>query len=127
MDFFWFSVFVALHALLLFALALRISLLRLKFKVSLGSGDNDELFAAMRAQANAIEQVPIFAFLVLALTLNQLPGFYLSALVVVFTAARVLHAVGMNYQVFSARRLGAGATYCLQLIAVFMLCWQIFV
>ncbi|WP_053979922.1 MAPEG family protein [Marinagarivorans algicola] len=126
MDYFWFSVFIALQALLLFALAMRVSLLRMKFKISTGDGGNDILFAAIRAQGNAIEQVPIFAFLLLALTLNQLPNMYLSALVTAFTLARVAHAMGMNHQAFIARRLGAGLTYLLQLVAVFMLCWQIF-
>ncbi len=126
MDYFWFSVFVALQALLLFTLAMRVSLLRIKFKISTGDGDNKTLFAAIRAQGNAIEQVPMFAFLLLALTLNELPSMYLSTLVTAFTLARVAHAVGMNHQVFIARRLGAGITYLLQLVAVFMLCWQIF-
>lgn len=126
MDYFWFSVFVALQGLLLFALAMRISLLRMKFLISTGDGDNPILFAALRAQGNAIEQIPIFGMLLLALTFNQLPDFYLSALVTAFTLARIAHAIGMNYKIFIARRLGAGVTYLLQLIAVFMLCWQIF-
>lgn len=126
MDYFWFSVFVALQGLLLFALAMRISLLRMKFLISTGDGDNPILFAALRAQGNAIEQIPIFGLLLLALTFNQLPDFYLSALVTAFTLSRIAHAIGMNYKIFIARRLGAGVTYLLQLIAVFMLCWQIF-
>lgn len=120
-DFFWFAVLVASSALILFMLAFRVSLLRLRLGVSTGDGDEPELFHAIRAHANAVEQIPIFALQVLALSLLSLEGLWLSVLVSVFIAARALHGLGMNYQVFIARRIGAGLTYGLQLGAAIAL------
>ena len=120
-SYFWFSVFVASNALLLFMLALRVSLLRLKFGISTGDGDNPQLFKAIRAHSNGVEQVPIFGLLVLALSFNQLRSDYLAALVVVFTIARVCHGLGMNYRIYRARQLGAAVTYLLQIAAAVIL------
>ena len=120
-SYFWFSVFVASNALLLFMLAMRVSLLRMKFGISTGDGDNPILFNAIRAHSNGVEQVPIFGLLVLALSVNELRSDYLAALVVVFTLARMCHGVGMNYRIYRARQLGAGLTYLLHIVAAVLL------
>lgn len=120
-SYFWFSVFVASNALLLFMLAMRVSLLRMKFGISTGDGDNPILFKAIRAHSNGVEQVPIFGLLVLALSVNELRSDYLAALVVVFTLARMCHGVGMNYRIYRARQLGAGLTYLLHIVAAVLL------
>ncbi|HEY7772692.1 MAG TPA: MAPEG family protein [Marinagarivorans sp.] len=120
-SYFWFSVFVASNSLLLFMLAMRVSLLRLKLGISTGDGDNPQLFKAIRAHSNGVEQVPIFGLLVLALSFNQLRSDYLAALVIVFTLARVCHGLGMNYRIYRARQLGAGVTYLLQIAAAVIL------
>ena len=120
-DFFWFAVLVASSALILFMLAFRVSLLRLKLGVSTGDGDEPVLFHAIRAHSNAVEQIPMFALQILALSLMGLSGLWLSILVSVFIVARILHGLGMNYRVFIARRIGAGLTYGLQLGAAIAL------
>lgn len=120
-DFFWFAVLVASSALILFMLAFRVSLLRLKLGVSTGDGDEPALFHAIRAHSNAVEQIPMFALQILALSLMGLSGLWLSILVSVFIVARILHGLGMNYRVFIARRIGAGLTYGLQLGAAIAL------
>ena len=118
MGYFWFTVFVSANALLLMVLAANVSRLRLKYRISLGDGDNKELRNAIRAHANGVEQVPIFGLLVLALSLAQASSILLGVLVILFTASRYLHAYGMTCRVFIFRRIGAGLTYLMNIVAV---------
>ncbi len=120
-NFFWFSIFVAANASILFILAANVSRLRMKFKISLGDGGNKALFDAIRAQANGVEQVPMFALIILALPNLDTHPAVLPILVLAFTAARIAHAIGMLLRVFLARRLGAGLSYLLQLVGIVIL------
>jgi len=114
-QFVWFAILMAANGLLLFLLTANVSRLRIKYQVSLGDGDNKSLAKAIRAHANGVEQLPVFALLVLALCLLSFSPFTLAALVIAFTVARVLHAIGMLTKAFAARRIGAALTYLLQL------------
>jgi len=117
-NYYWFSVFVAANALLLLVLATNVSLMRLKYKISYGDGDNKDLFRAIRVHANGIEQVPIFALLLLGLSFSSVSSIFMAGLVVAFTCARISHACGMLFSIHQARRAGAGFTYLLQAVAV---------
>lgn len=120
----WFSIFVAVNALVLFVLAANVSRLRLKLRVSLGDGGHNDIMLAMRAHCNGLEQVPIFALTILALTLLDSIPVVLASLVIAFTLARLLHAYGMLGHSFRGRRVGAGFTYLLQLVAIIILLVQ---
>lgn len=120
-NFFWFAVLVSLNSFLLLMLAMNVSRLRIKYKISLGDGGNKILMAAIRTHANAIEQFPIYAIALLALTLLELSSTTLAILVIGFTFSRVFHAYGMLYRVFIARRIGAGFTYIFQIVATIVL------
>jgi uncharacterized membrane protein YecN with MAPEG domain len=114
-NYLWFSVFVAVNSLLLTLLAANVSRLRLKHKISAGDGGNKELFKAIRVHINGIEQVPIFALLLLAAIFVQQSSAIVAIAAVLFTVSRVLHAVGMLYRIHIFRRVGAGLTYFLQI------------
>jgi len=116
-NYFWFSLLISINSLLVLALAINVSRLRIKHKVSLGDGDNKCLMAAIRAHCNALEQLPIFAIVMIALTFLGASTILLSTLVIGFSLARIFHAYGMLYRVFIARRIGAGFTYVFQFIA----------
>lgn len=116
-NYFWFSLLIGINSLLVLALAINVSRLRIKHKVSLGDGGNKCLMAAIRAHCNALEQLPIFAIVMIALTFLGASTILLSTLVIGFSLARIFHAYGMLYRVFVARRIGAGFTYVFQFIA----------
>jgi len=116
-NYFWFSLLISINSLLVLALAINVSRLRIKHKVSLGDGGNKCLMAAIRAHCNALEQLPIFAIVMIALTFLGASTILLSTLVIGFSLARTFHAYGMLYRVFIARRIGAGFTYVFQFIA----------
>lgn len=114
-SYIWFSLFIAANALILTALAANVSLLRLKHKISTGDGGNKQLLKAIRTHANGIEQLPVFALLLLAMIFVQMSQHYLATVAILFTLSRVMHAVGMLYRVHIFRRVGAGLTYFLQI------------
>jgi len=121
-TYFWFSVLVAINSILVLALALNVSRLRIKHKVSLGDGGNKGLMAAIRTHSNAVEQLPIFATTILTLTLIQPTATILPIAVIGFTLSRFSHAYGMLFRVFIVRRVGAGFTYIFQAIAAVSVC-----
>lgn len=116
-NYFWFSLLISINSLLVLALAVNVSRLRIKHKISLGDGGNKSLMAAIRTHCNALEQLPIFALVIIGLTFLEVSPNLLSILVIGFTLARFSHAYGMLYRVFIARRIGSGFTYFFQLVA----------
>jgi uncharacterized membrane protein YecN with MAPEG domain len=120
-NFYWFAMFVAVNALILLLLAIRVTVLRFKHRVSLGDGGNKDLVHAIRVHANGTEHVPIFALLLLGLTFVQLTGVGMAALVIAFTLARIVHLVGILWRQHTLRKVGAALTYLLQAIAIVLL------
>src|SRR5258708_22314862 len=117
------SVFVvcaALLGLLLAALAINVSLVRGRKKISLGDGGDPELLAAMRAQANFIEFVPLC--LILIDMLDDPFGYRtVAALSVVLLAGRILHAAGMLGYFKPGRAIGASLTLVVLIVASILL------
>jgi len=117
-GFTWFAIFVALNTLLLLMLTLNISRLRIANKIANGDGENKTLRQAIRAHGNGIEHTPIYGLAILALSFLQLGTSWLAALVFAFTGARLVHAYGMLFKNFNARRVGSSLTFLLQGISV---------
>lgn len=115
---FWFAVFTAVNGLLVLLLALNISRLRVTRRIPFGDGGDIVMNQAIRAHANALEHITIFALLILALGMTGMAQTWLAALVLVFTLSRLVHAWGMLARVFNGRRLGAGISYLCELIAI---------
>lgn len=112
----------ALCGLLILTLALRVSLLRNRYRVALGDGGNDELMRAIRAHANTVEFVPIFLVLSLCLELYAGASTTLMVLVGLFLFARVSFAIGMSLApVHPLRRVGAGLSYLTLLLISLLL------
>lgn len=120
-DFFWFNLYVALNAGLLTLLACNVSRHRMREHVPNGDGGKTVLKRAIRAHGNGVEHVTIFGLLVLALTATTLPSSTLGFLVLSFSFGRLAHAWGMLGPQFNARRIGAGLTFLLELVAVALL------
>jgi uncharacterized membrane protein YecN with MAPEG domain len=74
----------------------RIAAYRQKFKVSVGDGGQEPLLRRMRAQANFIENAPFVLVLIGALELMGGNRSELAGLGIVFLAARIAHAIGMD-------------------------------
>lgn len=120
-NYFWFVLFVFINGGLLLLLASNVSRLRLKHKVSIGDGKIIPLKLAIRAHANGAEQVPIFGLMILGLTFMQASQTALMCLVILFTVARLSHALGLLSQTPIFGMIGAGFTYLCQAAAVCLL------
>ena len=114
----WFFIFVAVHGLFLVAVSISISMLRIKYRISYGDGDNTLLRKAIRIHVNGIEQVPIFGLLILALALMGISETVMAVLVVLFTAARLSHGYGMLRKRRLFRQFCAAFTYLSQITAI---------
>lgn len=90
------ALYGGLLALLLIALAVRVSLLRRRHRVGIGAGDHAGLALAMRVHGNAAEYVPAALVLLLLAELNGFPGWSLHTAGAGLWLARVLHAFGLS-------------------------------
>ncbi|MBL4607650.1 MAG: MAPEG family protein [Pseudomonadales bacterium] len=122
----WFNIYVFINIALITALAFNISRLRISEKVANGDGGNLIIKKAIRAHLNAIEHVLPFGLLILALSRDK-PSSTLPMLVCAFSIARVLHAVSMLKGNFNLRRFAAVSSYALEVLAVVILGFKIFI
>lgn len=120
------GIYVALGALLLLALALRISLVRRSARVGIGDGGNHELVKRIRAHANAAEYLPVALLLLLLLDLGQTPPLWLHVFGVVLIVGRVLHAIGLSRTSgpSAGRFLGIVLTWGVMLVMAILLLWK---
>jgi uncharacterized membrane protein YecN with MAPEG domain len=89
-------IYMALAALLLLYLSMRVSLLRMRYGVVLGDGGHDDLLRAIRVQANFIEYVPIALLLILAADLVGHDKWIIHVLGIALLVGRVCHAYGLS-------------------------------
>ena len=121
------AIFIASFALLIVALAINVSRLRVKKRVSLGDsvGDQDdhELSRARRAHANAVENAVIMMPLVLIYEFIGGNALTLIILCSVFLLCRVVHASGLLHKATTLRRsISALGTYLIEItLAVLVL------
>lgn len=90
------GLYAALCAVLVFALSLRIALLRKRLRIGIGDGGDAALARAIRAQANAIEYVPLVLVMLLIAENNGAGAAFVHACGAGLLVARVLHAVGLS-------------------------------
>ncbi len=98
------SFYVGVLALLFLALSFRVSLGRIKHRVLIGDGSNEDLFRRMRAQANTAEYLPL-ALIILALVEGSTAPAWVAHL---FGAALV---VGRVFHAYALSSVGAPAAY----------------
>lgn len=94
-------------------LGLRVSLMRMRLRISLGDGGNAVLGQAIRAHANFVEYVPFTLVLLLTAAAFQANIALIIAGCLLLLVHRVLHSIGMRPEgaVNRARRIGALLTY----------------
>jgi uncharacterized protein len=69
---------------------------RVKFKIDLGDGGNEQMRQRIRVQANFIEYVPLALILIILVELGKIgPGWLPAAMAVTLIVARLWHAQGL--------------------------------
>lgn len=88
------ALYAGLCALLMAALALRVTSRRQQFRIGMGDDNNAALRVAVRAHANAVEYIPIALILLLLAELNGAAASVLHAAGSLFFGGRLAHVWG---------------------------------
>ena len=123
------SIIASALTIIFIKLSFAVISLRRQNKISLGSGGNDELERAIRAQGNFSEYVPIALILIGCLEINGAPWWLVALSGVSLIIGRLLHAIGISerHRSFKKRVLGMKFTFnTLILLIVMNVGWTIF-
>jgi uncharacterized protein len=105
-------------ALLNLWLAMRVSQLRIRNKVSVGDGGSPAVAARMRAHANFVEYTPFFLILLGLIELARGSETWLWAAGILFVLGRLMHPFGMDRPAPNALRMGGTIITWLMLIGL---------
>jgi uncharacterized membrane protein YecN with MAPEG domain len=120
------GLYVALAAMLVVVLSIRVVLCRRALRISLGDGDEKELKKRIRAQANAIEYLPLALLLLFSLEWNQTQPVVLHACGIALIFARIVHAIGLSMTggLSPGRMVGTALTWTIMAVMALLLIWQ---
>jgi uncharacterized protein len=89
-------IYIAVLGLFFVPFALRVGLYRVKNKISLGDGQDEELIKRIRGQGNFIETVPLTVVLLLLMELLAAGAIWLHTLGALLVGGRLLHYLGIT-------------------------------
>jgi len=107
------ALYAGLFALWMTALAINVTVHRVKFSVGVGDGGNPTMLRMIRLHANTTEYLPITLVLMASYELNGGSHLYLHIAGVAMVVARLAHALALSRSagVGFARRFGQGLTW----------------
>lgn len=111
------TLYASTLALFFVWLSLNVIKLRRRFQIQLGDGNNEELRAAISAQANAAQYIPFALLLLLMLEINQGHLLLLHLLGLMLLTGRVIHARGILKNDLKFRVKGMQLTFFTLIIA----------
>ncbi len=116
-------IYAALLGLFFILITMRVGRYRLKSKIFIGDGGDDEMLRRMRGQANFVETVPLAFILIILMELNYAPEVWLHGLGAVLLTARVLHYIGLALSGPPACRVVGmlGTIGCIAVSAIWLL------
>ena len=86
---------------------------RIKFKIDIGDGGNEQMRQRIRTQANFVEYVPLALLLIILVEVGKIgPGWLPAAMTVTLIVARLWHAQGLlsNPGTSAGRFMGTNLT-----------------
>lgn len=112
------GLYAALLTLLYIVLAVRIIRLRWKYRVGIGTGEADELKAAVRVHGNFIEYVPLALILLAIIEFSGVALVWIHVIGIALLIARIAHAVGLTLTVGVSlpRSIGVLGTFSVLLL-----------
>ncbi len=110
------SLLTGAAALFLVLLSFPVANHRRKNKLSAGDGGDEAFNRKIRAQGNFIEYAPLAIIAIGLLEMNGFPQIWVCTFAAMLAAGRVLHAIGLIWNVIIARMLGAILTFATLLL-----------
>lgn len=111
-------------AILLIALSINVSRLRLAHKVAFGDGGHKDLTLAMRAHGNTLEQSMVFVPLLYFIEQHAgIDGSTVLALGAAFVVLRVVYCGAMAMRILPVRQAAHGMTMLLLAAAALIILW----
>jgi uncharacterized membrane protein YecN with MAPEG domain len=89
-------LYVALAAIILLVLTVRVILLRRRLAIGLGTGGDAELEKAVRCHGNFTEYAPIGLIVLASAELSGAAGAWIHAIGILLIGGRLLHAWGLS-------------------------------
>ena len=123
------SIIAAILTAMFVRLSFAVIGLRRKHRIGLGSGGQEDLERAIRAQGNFAEYVPFGIMLIACLELNGAPWWLVLIPGIALIIGRLIHAIGINIPPpdFSKRVLGMKLTFSTLITLVILnLCWSFY-
>lgn len=116
------TIYVAILGLLFVPFTLHVGLYRVKHKILLLDGGDQELARRIRAQGNFIETVPLALILIVLMELNGASAVWLHCLGIALVVCRVMHylTIATNPGNTLPRAVGMTGTLAVYLVAA---CW----
>lgn len=111
------SLLAGAAALFLVVLSFPIANRRRITKLSAGDGGDEKFNRLIRAQANFIEYSPLALIAIGLLEMNAFPQIWVCGFAAALAAGRVLHAIGLIWNVTIGRMLGMILTFGVLLVA----------
>lgn len=110
--------YAALLTLLYLILAVRIIRLRWKHRVGIGTGQAEDLKAAVRVHGNFIEYVPLALILLAIIEFSGIATLWVHGIGIVLVIARLAHAVGLTRTVGAStpRAIGVAGTFAVLIL-----------
>ncbi len=106
-------IFAGFGVLLVTLLALNVSRLRIQKGIVIGDGGYKPMVGAMRAHENTLEWIIPLLLLLMLLEASGLSASRIIFFGVALLIARLAHAAGMIWRIFTLRRIGALVSYLL--------------
>lgn len=102
------AIYGGLLGLLALLLSVNVTRLRASHHALFGDADNDELRRAIRAQANAMEYIPLCILLMLIMAYTGYAAWLVHVLGIVLVVGRLAHVYGIIVQTESEQPMGRG-------------------
>lgn len=99
------GLYLSIFGLVLIFLIVRVVLLRMRYKVSLGDGGHDDLLRAMRVHGNYVETIPMALLVMLMVELGGASLWVVHAMGVTMIVSRVLHFIGLTHKGYDIYRV----------------------
>jgi len=121
------ALYAAIYAILLTALAINVTMHRVKLRISVGDGDNAQMRRMIRLHGNAAEYVPIALLLMLFYEVNGGSHMALHIAALLFLFARLMHAwgLGVSDMTNQRRQIGQGLTWLIIVALALLNLWKL--